>query len=65
MKKTIVALGSVIASSAAMADDTAVTTAINSAVSAGQSNFGLIVVGLIGLGAIGFGLNSILSAMRS
>ncbi|MGO2323174.1 hypothetical protein [Vibrio casei] len=41
-----------------------VTAAINSAVSTGQTNYGLVVVGLIALAAIGFGLRMIIGAMR-
>ncbi|ASF99822.1 hypothetical protein CEG15_06485 [Vibrio anguillarum] len=41
-----------------------VPEAINAAVTSGQSNYGLVVVGLIGLAAIGFGLRMIVGAMK-
>ncbi|MGR3087231.1 LPXTG cell wall anchor domain-containing protein, partial [Vibrio vulnificus] len=34
------------------------------AVTTGQSNYSLVVVGLIGLAALGFGLKMIVGAMR-
>ncbi len=61
MKK--LALGAVAAVSASPAF-ASVEEAISSAVSSGQSNYGLVVVGLIGTAAIGFGLRMIVSAMR-
>lgn len=48
----------------ALADDSAITSAINGAVAGGKANYTLVVVGLIGLAAIGFGLGYITSAMR-
>ncbi|EDL50930.1 hypothetical protein VSAK1_24715 [Vibrio mediterranei AK1] len=64
MKKSILATSLVVTSGAAFADTSAVTTAINTAVASGQSNYGLVVVGLIGLAALGFGLRMIVGAMR-
>ncbi|MCG9544803.1 MULTISPECIES: hypothetical protein [Vibrio] len=65
MKTRLLALTSaLVVSTSSFADDSAVTTAINGAVSSGQSNYGLVVVGLIGLGALGFGLRAIMGAMR-
>jgi hypothetical protein len=64
MKKSILATSLVATSGAAFADTSAVTTAINTAVASGQSNYGLVVVGLIGLAALGFGLRMIVGAMR-
>ncbi|ELP3312889.1 hypothetical protein ACUFKZ_000130 [Vibrio fluvialis] len=40
-----------------------VEESINAAVASGQSNYGLVVVGLIGMCAIGFGLRAITKAM--
>ncbi len=39
-------------------------TALNNAVSQGHSNYTIVVVGLIGLAAIGFGLRMIVGAMK-
>lgn len=64
VKTKVIALSAVVMSGAASADDTAIKAAINGAVTAGQENFGLVVVGLIGLAALGFGLRSIVGAMR-
>lgn len=65
MKTRLLVLATALtASASSIADDSAVTTAINGAVTSGQSNYGLVVVGLIGLGAIGFGLRAIMGAMR-
>ncbi|CAK4075887.1 hypothetical protein [Vibrio sp. 16] len=64
VKTKIIALSTVLVSGASFAEDSAVTTAINGAISSGQSNYGLVVVGLIGLGALGFGLRAIMGAMR-
>ena len=50
MKKRLLVLGSTaFVSASSFADNTAITTAINEAVTTGQSNYGLVVVGLIGL----------------
>ncbi|MBL4829419.1 MAG: hypothetical protein JKY55_05990 [Aliivibrio sp.] len=39
--------------------------AIDAAVTGGQSNYALVVTGLIGLGAIGFGIRAIMGIMKS
>ncbi|MBY8276230.1 hypothetical protein KW516_00640 [Vibrio fluvialis] len=53
--------GALVLSGAARAD---VAESITTAVSTGQANYTLVVVGLIGLAAIGFGLRAIIGAMR-
>ncbi|EMQ2877036.1 LPXTG cell wall anchor domain-containing protein [Vibrio navarrensis] len=63
MKKIGIAVGASLAASSAFAESP-VETAINTAVSTGQSNYGLVVVGLIGLAALGFGLRQITGSMR-
>ncbi|CAK1834855.1 MULTISPECIES: hypothetical protein [Vibrio] len=64
MKKRLLVLGSTaFVSASSFADNTAVEKAINDAVTTGQSNYGLVVVGLIGLAAIGFGLRAIMNSM--
>lgn len=66
MKKHATKISTGFAASVASASSFAVTVpeAIESAVSAGQSNYGLVVVGLITMAAIGFGLKMIVGAMR-
>ncbi|MCQ9100867.1 hypothetical protein [Vibrio alginolyticus] len=63
MRKLSVLLATAVASGSTFAADH--SEAINSAVSEGQSNYTLVVVGLIGLAAIGFGLRMMIGAMRS
>lgn len=67
LKKRVTQAGVVgstlVASSAAFAN-AEITTAITDAVTAGQSNYTLVVVGVIALAAIGFGLSAIVGAMR-
>lgn len=67
LKKRVTQAGVVgstlVASSAALAN-AEITTAITDAVTAGQSNYTLVVVGVIALAAIGFGLSAIVGAMR-
>lgn len=53
--------GALVASAAANAT---VEEALDTAVTNGQNNYGTVVVGLIGLAAIGFGLRAIVGAMR-
>ncbi|WP_045414135.1 hypothetical protein [Vibrio owensii] len=65
MKKSIIALATVVASGSAFATDNGISTAINGAVTSGQSNYTLVVVGLIGLAALGFGLRHIMGSMKS
>ncbi|ENM5913492.1 hypothetical protein I2709_001805 [Vibrio mimicus] len=62
-KKFGVAVATAVPASFAFADDP-ITTALNSAVSTGQSNYSIVVVGLIGLAALGFGLRMIVGAMK-
>ena len=64
MKKRLLVVGSTaLVSASSFADTSPITTAINEAVSTGQSNYGLVVVGLIGLAALGFGLRAIVNSM--
>ncbi|EGQ8093221.1 TPA: hypothetical protein RQJ80_003039 [Vibrio vulnificus] len=63
-KKIGIAVAATLATSSAFAETPAITGAINTAVTTGQSNYSLVVVGLIGLAAIGFGLRAIIGAMR-
>ncbi|HHC6583939.1 TPA: hypothetical protein ACN36A_003693 [Vibrio parahaemolyticus] len=63
MKKPSVLLATAVASGSTFAADH--STAINTAVTEGQANYTLVVVGLIGLAAIGFGLRMMIGAMRS
>jgi len=60
-------LAATVVSSSAFANGTAsqVTTKINEAVSQGQSNYTLVVVGILSMAAIGFGLYMMKGAMRS
>ncbi len=71
MKNTIQALkkhaGKITTAATALAlsgaANATVEESINAAVASGQSNYGLVVVGLIGMCAIGFGLRAITKAM--
>lgn len=71
MKNTIQALkkhaGKITTAATALAlsgaANATVEESINAAVTSGQSNYTLVVVGLIGLAAIGFGLRAITKAM--
>ncbi|EHC7286881.1 hypothetical protein [Vibrio parahaemolyticus] len=63
MKKLSVLLATAVASGSTFAADH--SAAINTAVSEGQANYTLVVVGLIGLAAIGFGLRMMVGSMRS
>ena len=56
------AVSAVVASGVANAGP--VDEALDAAVASGQSNYSIVVIGLIGLAAIGFGLRSIVGAMR-
>ena len=60
-------LAATVVSSSAFANGTpsAVTTKINEAVAQGQSNYTLVVVGILSMAAIGFGLYMMKGAMRS
>ncbi|WP_440053028.1 hypothetical protein ACSLBF_20330 (plasmid) [Pseudoalteromonas sp. T1lg65] len=55
------ALGSAMASATATTPDVAAT--IETAVAAGQSNYTLVVVGLLSLASIGFGVGFIISKL--
>ncbi|HIF5622828.1 TPA: hypothetical protein ACX3C9_000889 [Vibrio parahaemolyticus] len=63
MKKLSVLLATAVASGSTFAADH--SAAINTAVTEGQANYTLVVVGLIGLAAIGFGLRMMVGSMRS
>ncbi|ELA9582170.1 hypothetical protein QTG62_003827 [Vibrio parahaemolyticus] len=63
MKKLSVLLATAVASGSTFAADH--SAAINTAVSEGQANYTLVVVGLIGIAAIGFGLRMMIGSMRS
>ncbi|MCG7500063.1 hypothetical protein MHO82_24675 [Vibrio sp. Of7-15] len=64
--KTAAVATAALASGSAMAADPAnpVKDSLDAAIAAGQSNFTIVVVGAIGLAAIGFGMGMIISAMR-
>ena len=55
MKIKVITLTALLASGSAAADDSAITAAINAAIKTGQDNYGLVVVGLIALAALGRG----------
>ncbi|HHF3089417.1 TPA: hypothetical protein ACPJ1J_003149 [Vibrio alginolyticus] len=61
--KAAVVTGALVASASSFAADH--SEEINAAVNEGQANYALVVVGLIGLAAIGFGLRMMIGAMRS
>ncbi|EGR1210413.1 hypothetical protein [Vibrio parahaemolyticus] len=63
MKKLSFLLATAVASGSTFAADH--SEAIKAATSEGQANYTLVVVGLIGLAAIGFGLRMMVGAMRS
>ncbi|TOJ25222.1 hypothetical protein [Vibrio parahaemolyticus] len=63
MKKLSVLLATAVASGSTFAADH--SAVIGTAVTEGQANYTLVVVGLIGLAAIGFGLRMMIGAMRS
>ncbi|WP_423841132.1 hypothetical protein ONE56_16735 [Vibrio mytili] len=63
MKKLLAGTTAALASGATFAADH--SEAINTAVNEGQANYTLVVVGLIGLAAIGFGLRMMIGSMRS
>ncbi|CAH1536339.1 conserved exported hypothetical protein [Vibrio rotiferianus] len=63
-KKTAVGTSLVLGASPAFADDSAVTSAINAAISGGQSNVSLVVAGLIGMAALGFGVTMVVGFLR-
>lgn len=64
-KKTALGSALMLASvSPAFADTPDLTGSINTAVSGGQSNVALVVAGLIGMAALGFGVNMIVGFLR-
>lgn len=66
-KKLLVKITAGTAAVAASASAFAVdhSTAIGDAVSGGQANYTLVVTGLIGLAAIGFGIRAVMGAMKA
>ncbi|WP_122033601.1 hypothetical protein [Aliivibrio sp. EL58] len=63
--KVLLGSTAVVASSSAFATDAnAIGSAITAAVASGQANYSLVVIGIIGLAAIGFGVGMIVSSMR-
>ncbi|EKM26428.1 hypothetical protein VCHENC03_5076 [Vibrio sp. HENC-03] len=50
--------------SPAFAETPDITGAINAAVSGGQSNVSLVVAGLIGMAALGFGVTMVVGFLR-
>lgn len=64
IKKHSVKFGTLTAAALSTAANASVADSITSAVADGQANYTLVVVGLIGLAAIGFGLRAIVGAMR-
>lgn len=65
--KSLISLAMVFTSASASAAGTPseqITASINSAIAAGQSNYTLIVIGVLGLAAIGFGVGMMTSGMR-
>lgn len=63
VKTGFVAVAAVSASPAFAADST-ITTAINAAVAAANGNVTVVVLGVIGLAALGFGVGMIVSYLR-
>ena len=64
-KKTAVGSALMLASvSPAFADTPDITGAINAAVTGGQSNVSLVVAGLIGMAALGFGVTMVVGFLR-
>lgn len=59
--KVTAATGALVLSGAANAT---VEESLNAAITSGQTNYSTVVIGLIGLAAIGFGLRAIIGAMR-
>ncbi|MDE1333353.1 hypothetical protein [Vibrio aestuarianus] len=60
--KVVTGVSAAVASASSFA--VTVPEAIDAAVTSGQSNYGLVVVGLITMAAVGFGLKMIVGAMR-
>lgn len=64
VKTGFVAVAAVSASPAFAAGDSTITTAINAAVAAANGNVTVVVLGVIGLAALGFGVGMIVSYLR-
>lgn len=64
LKKLGLKIGAVSAVVVSGVANATVEESISSAITSGQTNYTTVVVGLIGLAAIGFGLRAIVSAMR-
>ncbi len=65
LKKHSVKIGAAVSAVAVSgAANATVEESISTAITSGQTNYTTVVVGLIGLAAIGFGLRAIVSAMR-
>lgn len=62
LKKVGLGLGLAAGSASAFATDH--SAVINAAVTEGQANYTLVIVGVIGLAAIGFGIGMIVRAMK-
>lgn len=61
LKNTALGVVGAVASSAAFADT---ATAISDAITSGESNYSLVVAGVIGIAAIGVAVGLVLSMMR-
>ena len=65
MKKTLLVLSTAVLSAPSFADGSnPMEAALNSAISAGQSNVGIVVAGLIGMAALAFGVNMVTGFLR-
>ena len=64
VKTGFVAVAAVSSSPAFAAGDSTITTAINAAVAAANGNVTVVVLGVIGLAALGFGVGMIVSYLR-
>lgn len=61
-KKVLIASVAIVAASPSFAEST--TEAINAAVTSGQASVQVVVAGVIGLAALGFGVGMIISYLR-
>ncbi|PAU35475.1 hypothetical protein CKF94_25135 [Vibrio coralliilyticus] len=64
VKKYSLAAGTFFVSASAFANENPITKSINDAIAAGQSNYTLVVVGMITLAALAFGLTRITGGMK-
>ena len=64
MKKTLLVLSTAVLSAPSFAEGNPMEAALNSAISAGQSNVGIVVAGLIGMAALAFGVNMVTGFLR-